>query len=353
MNESIWAGKRVLITGHTGFKGSWLTLWLAALGARVTGLSLAPSSDPNLFALARVESVCTSIIGDICDPASVADVFARAEPDVVFHLAAQSIVRLSFEDPVGTYMTNVMGTARILDAVRVAPSVRAIVMVSSDKCYENHETIWGCREYDAMGGYDPYSSSKGCMELVTSAFRRSFFGVPGAAGLASARAGNVIGGGDWARDRLIPDVVRGVRAGVPALIRNPDAVRPWQHVLEPLSGYCLLAEKLLDAPKIYSEGWNFGPDQTDQRSVAAVLAEFCKGLQCGAEWQVQSSDSNPHEAKQLRLDITKARVQLGWQPRWSLAEGIAATAEWYRRWFGGEDMQRVCLDQISAYERAA
>ena len=267
---AFWNGKRVLLTGHTGFKGGWLSLWLGAMGARVTGYALAPPTDPHFFGITRVGKSVRSMIGDILDRQSLAQAFAESQPEIVFHLAAQPIVRLSYQDPVSTYMTNVMGTVGVLEGVRAAPGVRAVVVVTSDKCYENPEWHWGCREVDPMGGHDPYSSSKGCTELVVSAYRRSFFTAarPGSTqvALASARAGNVIGGGDWARDRLIPDVVRAVLAGQSTVIRNPSAIRPWQHVLESLSGYLELAERLHAGDARFQSGWNFGPQGRRRRA---------------------------------------------------------------------------------------
>ena len=274
----------------------------------------------------------------------------------MFHLAAQPIVRLSYLDPVSTYMTNVMGTVGVLEGVRAAPSVRAVVVVTSDKCYENPEWHWGCREVDPMGGHDPYSSSKGCTELVVSAYRRSFFTAarPGSTqvGLASARAGNVIGGGDWARDRLIPDVVRAVLAGQSTVIRNPSAIRPWQHVLESLSGYLELAERLHAGDTRFQSGWNFGPRDDDAVPVSQVLDIFCSALGPRARWHVEPDPQALHEAKFLHLDITKARTELGWQPRWSLRQGLEATAHWYSSYMSGADMRDVSLRQIAEFERA-
>jgi CDP-glucose 4,6-dehydratase len=353
MSDDFWRGKRVLVTGHTGFKGGWLTLWLNHLGARVTGLSLAPHSGPSFFALAGVAEAATSLIGDIRDAATVERAYRDARPEFVFHLAAQAIVRRSYADPIETYMTNVMGTAHVLDCARRTPSVQTVIVVTSDKCYENPEWEWGCRENDPMGGHDPYSNSKGCAELVTSAFRRSFFmnGKAGhrVIGLASARAGNVIGGGDWAADRLIPDTVRSVGTGKPVEIRNPDAVRPWQHVLEPLSGYLLLAEKVAAAPERYSGGWNFGPREDDALPVRSVIRDFCRHLGRGTDWRHVADPSAPHESHLLRLDIAKARARLGWSPRWSIDTGLEATADWYGAYLDEANMGRKSLDQIEAF----
>lgn len=350
-----WNEKRVLLTGHTGFKGGWLSLWLGALGARVTGYALAPPTEPHLFGIARVGESVRSVIGDILDRQSLAQAFADCQPEIVFHLAAQPIVRLSYLDPVSTYMTNVMGTVGVLEAVRATPSVGAVVVVTSDKCYENPEWHWGCREVDPMGGHDPYSSSKGCTELVVSAYRRSFFaasrsGHPQVA-LASARAGNVIGGGDWARDRLIPDVVRAVIAGQSTAIRNPSAIRPWQHVLESLSGYLKLAESLHAGDARFQGAWNFGPRDDDAVAVSHVLKMFCACLGERARWHVEPDAHAPHEAGFLHLDITKARTELGWQPRWPLRQGLEATAAWYSSYMAGADMREVSLRQIAEFER--
>jgi len=352
---TFWSGKKILVTGHTGFKGSWLTLWLKALGADVTGLALEPLTQPNMFDVTRAGDGITSIIGDINDKALVKRVLSDSQPDIVFHLAAQPIVRESYQDPVYTYMTNVMGTAHVLEAVRHTPSVRAVVVVTSDKCYENPEWQWGCREHDAMGGFDPYSSSKGCAELVTSAYRRSFFGGNDPskpfAGIASARAGNVIGGGDWARDRLIPDLVRAGAAGQAAVIRNPNAVRPWQHVLEPLSGYLVLAEKLW-VDRSCADGWNFGPAFEDALTVETVLTLFCAQMNGKVSWRIEKAADNLHEAHLLRLDISKAQLGLGWRPRWTIETAISETAKWFCQYDEKADMRKLTLSQIEAYTQS-
>ncbi|RYY17500.1 MAG: CDP-glucose 4,6-dehydratase [Alphaproteobacteria bacterium] len=313
VNPTFWSGKRVFLTGHTGFKGSWLSLWLQAMGADLTGFALAPPTDPSLFQAADVAQGMTSIIGDIRDAGALAHALVTASPEIVIHMAAQPLVRASYDDPVGTYATNVMGTVHVLEAVRRAPGVRACVVVTTDKCYENREWVWGYREDEAMGGYDPYSNSKGCAELVTSAYRRSFFGESGTA-TASARAGNVIGGGDWAVDRLIPDILRAVVAGEPVVIRNPHSIRPWQHVLEPLSGYLVLAQSLWTDPTGAAEGWNFGPRDEDARPVQWIVEQLCELWGDGASW-VRDERLQPHEANYLKLDISKARARLGWEPR--------------------------------------
>lgn len=351
MTRSFWRDRRVLLTGHTGFKGSWLTLWLEHLGARVFGYGLEPAGSPNLFVAAGLDRSSASAIGDVRDLDALSRAMRDAAPEVVFHLAAQALVRESYRDPVGTYATNVMGTVHVLEAVRSCPSVRAVVVVTSDKCYENREWVWGYREDEAMGGYDPYSSSKGCAELVTSAYRRSFFASPQAdrARIASARAGNVIGGGDWAADRLIPDAVRAFTAGQPLVVRNPAAVRPWQHVLEPLSGYLLLAERLSQQGDA-AEGWNFGPAEADARSVGDVVRMVSAAW--GGDPAVTFADSpdERHEAHVLRLDCSKARARLGWAPRTDLATAIAWVARWYRDFQDGHDARELCLRDIREFE---
>ncbi len=354
MVMSFWTGKKVLVTGHTGFKGSWLCLWLQSLGAEVTGYSLNPPTNPNLFEVADVGSGMTSVIGDIRDLARLQSVFAEVKPEIVFHLAAQPLVRASYVDPVETYSTNVLGTVHLLEAVRNTSSVRAVVNVTSDKCYENREWVWGYREHEPMGGHDPYSNSKGCAELVTSSFRNSFFNPErhsshGVA-LASARAGNVIGGGDWAADRLIPDILRAIGKGEPVVIRNPDSIRPWQHVLEPLSGYLQLAEKLYVEGARYGEGWNFGPNDEDAKPVSWIVGNLTKSWGEGASWKLDDSE-HPHEAHYLKLDCSKAKMDLGWHPRWSLSHSLEKIIEWHRAWHAGEDMRQVTLGQIEQFNR--
>ena len=324
-----YRGKRVLVTGHTGFKGAWLASWLKMLGARVVGVALPPEPDrPSLFQAADVANGMHSVMGDIRDRSVLATVLKDHSPEIVFHLAAQSLVRRSYREPVETYATNVMGTAHLLEAVRQSPSVRAVVVVTSDKCYENREWPHGYRESDPLGGRDPYSSSKGCAEIVTAAYRASFFG-PDAAAIASARAGNVIGGGDWAEDRLIPDLFRGLAAGEPVIIRNPGATRPWQHVLEPLRGYLLLGERLWNRADGVAEAWNFGPP--DQNVVPVLeLARSVLRYWGGGNLRVEADPSAPHEAHFLRLDWGKARAGLGWQPFLTFDETVRLTVEWYR-----------------------
>ena len=349
--REFWRDRRVLVTGHTGFKGAWLSLWLHRLGARVTGFALPPATSPNLFTLAAIDRQIDSQLGDVRDPSAVDAVLALSRAEVVFHLAAQALVRRSYADPVGTYAANVMGTAHVLDAARRASGLRAVVVVTSDKCYENREWWWPYREDEAMGGHDPYSSSKGCAELVTAAWRRSFFLSDGTApvGLGSARAGNVIGGGDWAEERLVPDCMRAFAAGEPVVIRRPAAVRPWQHVLEPLSGYLTLAERLSSDPRGFGEAWNFGPATDEARPVAWVVDRLSRFWGDGARWE-RDPRTHPHEAGLLQVDASKARARLGWTPRLSLEEGLRWTVDWYRRVGAGEDAAALTLDQIERFE---
>lgn len=347
VNPEFWSGKRVLLTGHTGFKGGWMSLWLQSMDAEVMGFALNPPTTPNLFAEARVGEGMISQIGDIRDYDKVLDLVDSFKPEIVFHMAAQPLVRYSYKNPVETYATNVMGTVNLLEAVRQVGTSKAIVNVTTDKCYENKEWVWGYREDEPMGGFDPYSSSKGCSELVTSAYRRSYFLEEGIA-LASARAGNVIGGGDWAEDRLVPDILRALENNKPVPIRNPNAIRPWQHVLEPLSGYLMLAESLYNQGQIYAEGWNFGPRDEDAMSVQWIVDRLCDCWGQGAYSKPQPGD-HPHEASFLKLDVSKARQRLGWQPRWSLESALANIVEWHQAWRGGANMRMVCLKQINEY----
>lgn len=347
MKPDFWRGKRVLVTGHTGFKGNWLVAWLRHLGAEVAGFALPPATTPNLFDLAQTAQDIVSTFGDIRDPKAVMSAFDRFQPEIVFHLAAQAIVRASYEDPVGTYATNVMGTVHVFEAVRASP-VRVLVNITSDKCYDNKEWVWGYRETDPLGGKDPYSNSKACAELVTAAYRSSFFSGEKRIGFASARAGNVIGGGDWAQDRLIPDIVAAIRTRQPVPVRNPDAVRPWQHVLEPLSGYLLLAERLWQDPAAFSSEWNFGPDPDSVRSVRWLVERIA--MHWGVQpQQMPQPGQHPHEARLLALDSAKARAQLGWSPRWNLDRAAAAVVEWYKAFDRGAAVKPVMIDQIEAY----
>ncbi len=347
VNPAFWKDKRVLLTGHTGFKGSWLSLWLQSMGAQVAGYALAPPTNPSLFVVANVEKGMTSIIGDIRDVSRMSNVFVEHKPEIVIHMAAQPLVRYSYTHPAETYEVNVMGTVNVLEAVRQTPKVRAVVNVTTDKCYENREWIWGYRENEAMGGFDPYSSSKGCAELVTSAYRRSFIEPAGVA-LASARAGNVIGGGDWAADRLIPDFLRAMDAGKTLEIRSPQSTRPWQHALEPLAGYLLLAERLYTDGMPFAEGWNFGPEDEDARPVRWIVERLAE-MRKDVKWQCDERQQ-PHEANYLKLDSSKAHAQLGWHPRWRLRDALEKTLQWHEAWRKGEDMQSVTLAQIADYQ---
>ncbi|MDN2696119.1 CDP-glucose 4,6-dehydratase [Janthinobacterium sp. SUN073] len=353
MNAAFWQGKRVFLTGHTGFKGGWLSLWLQQLGADVTGYALEAPTTPSLFEVASVARGMVSIIGDVRDGEALKRAMAQARPEVVIHMAAQPLVRYSYANPVETYATNVMGVVNLLEAVRATPGVRSVVNVTSDKCYENREWPWGYRENEAMGGYDPYSNSKGCAELVTAGYRSSFFNAEKYAehgiALGSGRAGNVIGGGDWAMDRLIPDMLRAIGAGQPVMIRNPHSIRPWQHVLEPLSGYLTLAEKLYTEGPVHAEGWNFGPHDTDAKPVEWIIERMTQEWGAGASWSLDGQD-HPHEATYLKLDCSKARGQLCWHPRWDIGQTIAKIVEWHKACDQGADMRAMTLAQITTYQ---
>ncbi|MCX7087925.1 MAG: CDP-glucose 4,6-dehydratase [Methylococcales bacterium] len=353
VNTLFWKDKRVLLTGHTGFKGSWLSLWLQSMGAQVVGFALAPPSTPSLFEVAGVGDGMSSIMGDVRDLLRLRAVFAEHQPEIVIHMAAQALVRYSYIEPVETYSTNVMGTVNLLEAVRNTHSVKVVVNVTSDKCYENREWAWGYRENEAMGGYDPYSNSKGCAELVTAAYRNSYFhpcnykehGVA----LATGRAGNVIGGGDWAEDRLIPDIMQAITQGKPVDIRNPHAIRPWQHVLEPLSGYLRLAEKLYEEGPSYAEGWNFGPNDADAKPVQWIVDNLTSAWGEGASWVVDGGN-HPHEAHYLKLDCSKAKARLDWHPRWCLDETLGKIVHWHKQYQQGSNMKAVTLQQIADYQ---
>ena len=348
MNREFWRGKRVFLTGHSGFKGGWLSLWLSEMGAEVYGYSLAPLTHPNLFSVLKLEDrICNSEIGDIRDAHGFSAAMGRAKPDIVLHLAAQPLVRHSYLDPVETYAVNVMGTVNLFEAARRVGTVRAMVNVTTDKCYENREWVWPYRENEAMGGFDPYSSSKACSELVTSAYRQSFFAQQGVH-VASARAGNVIGGGDWAKDRLVPDFLRSIDSDETLEIRSPSATRPWQHVLEPLAGYLMLAEQLVVQGGEMAGAWNFGPDDSDARSVQWIVERLCNHID-GASWSCDSAPQ-PHEANHLKLDSSKAKVRLGWLPRWGLELALEKTLAWHRAWKSGSDMADYSLEQIADYE---
>lgn len=351
MTPEFWSGKRVFLTGHTGFKGSWMSLWLQSMGAEVVGYSLAPPSNPSLFEVAHVAKGMVSLEGDIRDLDLMQAAMVQHRPDLVIHMAAQSLVRYSYEDPIETYSTNIMGTVNVLEAVRQVTSVKAVVVITTDKCYENREWVWGYRENEAMGGYDPYSSSKGCAELVTAAYRQSFFTKTEAesVAVASVRAGNVIGGGDWAADRLIPDMVRAVAEGLPVVIRNPHAIRPWQYVLEPLSGYLLLAQRLYEDGVAYAEGWNFGPSEDDAKPVQWIVEQLTGMWGEGASWTLDKTE-HPHEAHYLKLDCSKARMRLGWQPRWTLTRALEDIVSWHKGHQRGDDMHDFSLKQIAEFQ---
>ena len=351
VNSAFWRNKSVLITGHTGFKGSWLSLWLQQLGAKVVGFSLEPPTQLNLFEQANVSSGMKSIIGDVRDLAQLQHVFNEAQPEIVFHLAAQSLVRESFCDPVTTYSTNVMGSLNVLEAIRNTPSVRSVVMVSTDKCYDNKEWHWGYREVDPVGGHDPYSSSKGCMEIMLASYRACYFPTEDYAlhttAIASARAGNVIGGGDWAVDRLVPDILNCIQHDQPVTLRYPHAIRPWQHVLEPLSGYMLLAEKLFEHGSQYAQSWNFGPDDNSAKSVKWIAEYMLEKSGCLTTKLVLDTDTHPHEAHYLKLDCSKANMQLNWQPRWSLSIALDKVLSWSPS--DKSSARDICLQHIAEY----
>jgi CDP-glucose 4,6-dehydratase len=348
-----WRGRSVFVTGHTGFKGSWLSLLLSELGAKVTGYALSPSTEPSLFDVARVgEAIERSIIGDVRDYAALESALREARPDAVFHLAAQPLVRYSYDHPVETYDTNVMGTVHLLEAVRKVGGVKAVVAVTSDKCYENREWVHPYRESDPMGGHDPYSSSKGCAELVISAFRKSYFAPENLSthgtAIASVRAGNVIGGGDWSLDRLVPDLVRAYEAGETPVIRSPGAVRPWQHVLEALVGYVAIAQRLMRGEAGFADAWNFGPSEEDAQPVAWIVDKMAKSWGVDSAWQDWDGHI-PHEAGLLRLDCSKARAELGWRPTLGLEEAIVSIVEWHKSVASGADARAVTIAQIERF----
>ena len=353
MNPGFWQGKRVLLTGHTGFKGSWLTLWLQSLGAQVTGYALAPPTNPSLFEIADVALNMTSVIGDIRDLANLQAVFAKHKPEIVIHMAAQPLVRYSYQNPVETYATNVMGTVHVLEAVRNTPGVKAVVNITTDKCYENREWVWGYRENEPMGGFDPYSNSKGCAELVSAAYRSSFFNANNyeqhGVALATVRAGNVIGGGDWAQDRLVPDILTAFEQGRKVEIRNPHSIRPWQHVMEPLRGYLILAEELFERGPIFAEGWNFGPNDEDAKPVGWIVEQMAALWGDDAQWQVDTAD-HPHEAHYLKLDISKARSLLDWHPVLRLKDTLALIIDWSKQRQAGANMRQLTLAQLQNYQ---
>lgn len=346
-DTSFWKNKRVFITGHTGFKGSWLSLWLHSLGAIITGYALDPPTNPSLFKLCNLDEIIASINADIRDKQALSRVILDTQPEVIFHMAAQPLVRYSYLKPLETYETNVMGTANLYESIRECKSVRAVVNVTSDKCYQNNEWYWGYRESDQLGGYDPYSASKACSELLTASYRNSFFN-DSLVALASVRAGNVIGGGDWALDRLVPDCIRSLLNNEPILIRNPNAIRPWQHVLEPLGGYIMLAEQLYKRGKEFAEAWNFGSDDADAKTVEWIVSTMCQKWGGVADFKVIQGN-HPHEAQYLKLDCSKAKIKLNWHTKWNVERSIDKVIEWTRAYQHGKNMREVCLSQIECY----
>jgi CDP-glucose 4,6-dehydratase len=344
-----WKDKKVFVTGHTGFKGSWLSLILQRMGAIVKGYSLEVDTEPAIFQLANVSKGMESEFGDIRNLMQLDKSMIDFAPEILIHMAAQPLVRLSYKNPVDTYATNVIGTVNVLEVARKCSSLKSIVCITTDKCYENKEWEWGYRENEPMGGHDPYSSSKGCAELVVSAYRRSFFNSESNASVASARAGNVIGGGDWAEDRLIPDIIRAFQSSKPVLIRNPLSTRPWQHVLEPLSGYLVLAQKLYSDGDAFAEGWNFGPKDEDSKPVSWVLDRMVGHWGYGASWKLDRNN-NPHEANLLKLDCSKAAYRLNWVPKWNIETALEATVDWYKVYLESKDGIREFTEaQISCY----
>ena len=354
MNPIFWHGKKVFLTGHTGFKGGWLSLWLQSLGADLTGFALSPPTNPSLFEQARVADGMHSKIGDIRNLEWLQAEIQKAQPEIVLHLAAQPLVRYSYENPIETYSTNVMGTVNMLEAIRSTSSVKSVVIVTTDKCYENREWVWPYRESEAMGGHDPYSSSKGCAELVVAAYRSSYFNPfeykQHGVGIATARAGNVIGGGDWSKDRLIPDILNAINLGTSVQLRNPNAIRPWQHVLEPLHGYLTLAEKLYDDGQNFSDAWNFGPEQADCISVLDIANKLIEISGSKSNIEIERNDDQPHEARLLRLDITKAKNFLDWRPYLNINTALRLTANWSQFHSKNDELRNITLLQIKSYQ---
>lgn len=350
IKPEFWKNKRVFLTGHTGFKGGWLSLWLKSLGSIVKGYALEPDTEPNLFSVANISEEMKSVIADVRELDTLRTNMQSFAPDILIHMAAQPLVRYSYDEPVETFSTNVMGTVNVLESARNCPSLKAIVNVTTDKCYENKEWVWGYREDEPMGGHDPYSSSKACAELVTSAYQRSFFNIEWSPSLASVRAGNVIGGGDWADDRLIPDILRAFEKNNPVIIRNPLSTRPWQHVLEPLSGYLVLAQHLYEQGHEYDEGWNFGPNDTDVKPVSWILDEMVNIWGQDAQWEIDDKN-HPHEAGYLKLDCSKARARLAWQPTWNLSKTLNKIVCWQKAWQQGADMKVHCYNEIQEYTK--
>lgn len=345
--QDFWYAKRVLVTGHTGFKGTWLSRWLQNLGASTYGFSLEPDKKNIFFETLGGDKKFDGLFADIRDYQAIQTTIAKFNPEIVFHLAAQPLVRDSYSNPIDTFSVNVLGTAHLLEAIRSSPSVSAVINVTTDKCYENREWCWGYRENEPLGGHDPYSASKACSELLTASYRKSFFDLT-KIGLATARAGNVIGGGDWSKDRLIPDIIINSQNNKATQIRNPKATRPWQHVLEPLSGYMMLAERLYNGPNHYSEAWNFGPEDADAQQVGWIANKVCALLGNDARWTTDEK-LHVHEAKWLKLDVSKAKQQLGWQPKWTIAEALRHTVEWYTEFASDGNMSEFTDSQIDLY----
>jgi CDP-glucose 4,6-dehydratase len=353
MNSGFWKDRKVLVTGHTGFKGSWLCLWLQAVGARVVGYAQPAPTHPNLFEIADIADGMTSITGDVRDLESIKNVIAVHRPEIIFHMAAQPLVHYSYQNPVETYTTNVIGTVNLLEAVRLSAGCQVVVCITSDKCYANREWHWGYREDEPFGGHDPYSSSKGCAELAIAAYRDSYFSSRASeTKIASARAGNVIGGGDWAKDRLVPDIIAALAAKRPVVIRNPSAIRPWQHVLAPLSGYFSLAEKLWSNGAPFAQGWNFGPSDEEVRPVSWIVTKLGDLWHADAGWQMDA-DNNPHEDHYLKLDCSKARALLGWSPKLGLEATLEWIVEWHLAYLREDNMRRVSENQIRRYQELA
>lgn len=353
LDKQFWIGKKIFITGHTGFKGSWLSFWLNEMGALVKGYALKPATNPNLYDILSLETNMDSVFGDIRDPGHLQKEILEFKPDIVFHMAAQAIVRESYDEPVDTFQTNVIGTANVLEAIRSVQSVKAVISVTSDKCYENHEWDWKYRESDPMGGWDPYSASKGCAEIVTASYRRSFFlddqnRFP-KIGIASVRAGNVIGGGDWSKDRLIPDIIRSFADNKAVIIRNPASIRPWQYILDLLHGYMILTQKLYKQPADFSEAWNFGPAERDEQSVEFIVDHMIRSWGAGAAWK-QDEGYNPHEAGYLKLDSSKSRMRLGWSTGIGLPKALDSLTKWYRNYYDDGDMIEITKSQVREFE---
>ena len=351
MNESFWKNKKILITGHTGFKGSWLTIWLKKLGADITGFSKSVPTNPSLFETVNIEKDIKSVVGDIQNYELLKETISKCEPEIIFHMAAQSLVIKSYSNPIETFSTNVMGTVNLLYAVKETKKAKIVINITSDKCYENNESLEGYSEEDPMGGHDPYSSSKGCAELITKSFRKSFFSSDheNNIGLASVRAGNVIGGGDWAENRLIPDIIRAIKNKENVKIRNPNALRPWQHVLDPLNGYISLAEKLWDDQKKHSEGWNFGPEKNEVKPVSWIIEEFNELWKNKINWVVGNNEL--HEANNLILNCQKAKSRLGWNSKINTETALKMTIEWYTKYFDGKNMREVTEEQIIEFQK--